>query len=206
MTRYISIASKAINLLLLSSKDFLTEDPQARDQETKKNCLCNGPSCICCVDFNMSFIDLGGPGCVRMNYISADEGIAINVSYGASMLHSETVRGPDPAPTCLNIFSQIAQMCARFSELLPTDDGLRGCINLEPMLLGSVRIKNKNKITIIRNIYIFMQPQLELPIGCFKMGPNGMEIIASRVDAIKEQQPKDEKYATFFFFINYIRI
>lgn len=89
----------------------------------------------------MSFIDLGGPGCVRMNYISPEEGIAINVSYGASLLHSETVRGPDPAPTCLNIFSQIAQMCARFSELLPTDDGLRGCINLEPMLLGSVRTK-----------------------------------------------------------------
>lgn len=42
--------------------DYLSEDPQARDAETKKNCLCNGPSCICCLDFNMSFIDLGGPG------------------------------------------------------------------------------------------------------------------------------------------------
>lgn len=75
-----------------------------------------------------------------MNYISPEDGIAINVSYGASLLHSETVKTPDPAPTCLNIFTKIAQMCARFSELLPTDDGLRGCINLEPMLLGSVRI------------------------------------------------------------------
>lgn len=50
-----------------------------------------------------------------------------------------------------------------------------------------------------------MQPQLELPIGCFKMGPNGMEIIASRVDAIKEQQPKDEKYATCFTLIIFAR-
>ncbi len=113
-------------------------------------------------------------GCVRMNYISAEEGIAINVSYGASLLHSQTVKGPDPAPTCLNIFTQLAQMCARFSELLPTDDGLRGCINLEPMLLG--------------------ETQLELPVGCFKMGPNGMEVIESSVQVINEQQPKDPKY------------
>lgn len=79
-------------------------------------------------------------GCVRMNYISPETGIAINVSYGDSMLHSAIVKGPDPEPTCLNIFTKLAQMCARFSELLPTDDGLRGCVNLEPMLLGEVRI------------------------------------------------------------------
>lgn len=73
-----------------------------------------------------------------MNYISADAGIAINVSYGDSLLHSQTVKGPDPAPTCLNIFSGIAQMCARFTHLLPTDDGLRGCVILEPKLLATV--------------------------------------------------------------------
>lgn len=118
--------------------DFL--DPESRDDdaEPSKNCLCNGPSCICCVDFNMSLIDLGGPGCVRMNYLGAEEGIALNVSYGDNLLHSETVKGPDPAPTCLKIFTKLAQMCARFSELLPTDDGLRGCVQLEPMLLGEV--------------------------------------------------------------------
>lgn len=143
--------------------DYLTGEPELRDAESKRNCLCNGPSCICCLDFNMTFIDLGGPGlflrrnlsiaaklienlytfwtgCVRMNYISPETGIAINVSYGDSMLHSALVKGPDPEPTCLNIFSKLAQMCARFSELLPTDDGLRGCVNLEPMLLGEVNI------------------------------------------------------------------
>lgn len=135
--------------------DYIT-DPLARDADgaaassaggaaaataadSRRNCLCNGPSCICCVDFNLTFVDLGGPGCVRMNYMSPDEGIAINVSYGDSLLHSQTVRGPDPAPACLNIFTSIAQMCARFSHLLPTDDGLRGCVMLEPKLLGTVR-------------------------------------------------------------------
>ncbi|XP_058445836.1 uncharacterized protein LOC131426998 isoform X2 [Malaya genurostris] len=119
----------------------------------------------------MTYIDLGGPGCVRLKYLSVEEGIALNVSYGDSVLHSQRVKGPDPAPTCLNMFARLAQMCARFSELLPTDDGLRGCLQLEPMLLGEV--------------------QIELPLGCFKMGPKGIELIKSSEDEIKEQQPNE---------------
>lgn len=119
----------------------------------------------------MTLIDLGGPGCVRLNYISPDEGIAMNVSYGDNLLHSQTVKGPDPAPTCLKIFTTLAQMCARFTELLPTDDGLRGCLRLEPMLLGEV--------------------QVELPLGCFRMGPNGMKVIESSNEVINEQQPSE---------------
>ncbi|XP_055550776.1 uncharacterized protein LOC129733174 isoform X2 [Wyeomyia smithii] len=119
----------------------------------------------------MSYIDLGGPGCVRLKYLSVEEGIALNVSYGDSVLHSQRVTGPDPAPTCLNMFARLAQMCARFSELLPTDDGLRGCLQLEPMLLGEV--------------------QIELPLGCFRMGPKGVELIKSSEEEIKEQQPQE---------------
>lgn len=110
-------------------------------------------------------------GCVRLNYISPEEGIAINVSYGESLLHNEVVKGPDPAPTCLNIFAQLAQMCARFKGLMPTDDGLRGCVSLEPMLLG--------------------EAQLDLPIGCFRMSPRGMEIIQSPTEIIDEQKPQE---------------
>lgn len=180
--------------------DYLTlateEEAEAKEEEVgPSNCLCNGPSCICCIDFNMTLIDLGGPGkitgrtrltlahifynktspprvgCVRLKYLSADEGIALNVSYGDSVLHSQRVKGPDPPPTCLDVFSSLAQMCARFSELLPTDEGLRGCLQLEPMLLGDV--------------------QIELPLGCFRMGPKGMEVIKSAEEQIKEQIPSE---------------
>lgn len=145
---------------------------EAKEEEIgPSNCICNGPSCICCVDFNMTYIDLGGPGCVRLKYLSAEEGIALNVSYGDSVLHSQRVKGPDPAPTCLNMFARLAQMCARFSELLPTDDGLRGCLQLEPMLLGDV--------------------QVELPLGCFRMSPKGIVLIKSSEEEIKEQQPQE---------------
>lgn len=106
-----------------------------------------------------------------MNYISPEEGIAINVSYGDSLLHNEVVKGPDPQPTCLNIFAQLAQMCARFKGLMPTDDGMKGCVSLEPMLLG--------------------EAQLDLPIGCFRMSPRGMEIIQSPAEIINEQKPQE---------------
>uniref|UniRef100_A0A182P4S6 DUF4773 domain-containing protein n=1 Tax=Anopheles epiroticus TaxID=199890 RepID=A0A182P4S6_9DIPT len=156
---------------------LVTDDAETKEEEVgPSNCLCNGPSCICCIDFNMTLIDLGGLGCVRLKYLSADEGIALNISYGDSVLHSQRVKGPDPPPTCLNVFSSLAQMCARFSELLPTDEGLRGCLQLEPMLLGDV--------------------QIELPLGCFRMGPKGMEVIKSAEEQIKEQIPSESEETT----------
>lgn len=93
------------------------------------------------------------------------------MSYGDSLLHNEIVRGPDPAPSCLNIFAKLAQMCARFKGLLPTDDGMKGCVSLEPMLLG--------------------EAQLDLPIGCFRMSSAGMEVIQSPNEVINELAPQE---------------
>lgn len=59
-------------------------------------------------------------------------------------------------------------MCARFNGLVRTDDGLKGCASLEPMLLG--------------------EAQLELPIGCFKMSPRGMEVIQPPPELLQQQQ------------------
>lgn len=28
----------------------------------EKNCTCSGVDCLCCINLNLSFIDLGGPG------------------------------------------------------------------------------------------------------------------------------------------------
>ncbi|XP_035916020.1 uncharacterized protein LOC118513846 [Anopheles stephensi] len=171
------LCSGALSASILDYLTLATDEAEAKEEEVgPSNCLCNGPSCICCIDFNMTLIDLGGPGCVRLKYLSADEGIALNVSYGDSVLHSQRVKGPDPPPTCLNVFSSLAQMCARFSELLPTDEGLRGCLQLEPMLLGDV--------------------QIELPLGCFRMGPKGMEVIKSAEEQIKEQIPTESEEST----------
>lgn len=78
------------------------------------------------------------------------------------------MKGPDPPPSCLNIFAKLAQMCARFNGLVRTDDGLKGCVSLEPVLLG--------------------EAQLDLPIGCFRMSPRGMEVIPPPPELQQQQQ------------------
>lgn len=120
----------------------------------------------------MSLIDLGGPGCVRLTYISPQEGIGINVSYGDSLLHSNVVRGTKPEPTCLNIFAKLASMCAKFTEFVPTAEGMRACVQMEPNLLG--------------------EAQLELPIGCFLMTSQGMEVIEEEEEG-SEKKGEDKK-------------
>lgn len=50
-------------VIFISLSDYLTDEAEGREENAgPKNCICNGPSCICCLDFNISLIDLGGPG------------------------------------------------------------------------------------------------------------------------------------------------
>ncbi|XP_069669419.1 uncharacterized protein [Periplaneta americana] len=151
------------SILDMFTWDGLLETPdesQQRDNEpnelVERSCSCEGPACNCCLDINITFIDLGGPGCVRMKYLSPTDGIAVNVSYGSKLLHREVVKGANPEPTCIDILSDLAQLCARFSDLAPTSDGLRWCLQLEPTLLGDV--------------------QAQYLVGCFRMGPDGMSV------------------------------
>ncbi|GFG28537.1 hypothetical protein Cfor_08895 [Coptotermes formosanus] len=140
--------------------DVPDEPYQQRNNEphnlVDKSCSCEGPSCNCCLDFNLTYIDLGGPGCVHMKYLSPADGIAVNVSYGNRLLHTEVVRGANPEPSCIDILSDLAQLCSRFSDFAPTSDGLRWCLQLEPTLLGDV--------------------QAQYQVGCFRMGPEGMAV------------------------------
>lgn len=40
----------------------LIQVPELRNDQPNRNCMCKGPACVCCVDFNITFVDLGGPG------------------------------------------------------------------------------------------------------------------------------------------------
>lgn len=160
-----TIASANIFEYLWADGSGSSEVQTRQDNEGISTCDCAGPACQCCVDFNLTYIDLGGPGCVQMEYISQEEGIKLNVSYGDSLLHSQHVKGPKPNATCMALLTNIADICARFSDLLPHNDGLRGCLLLEPKLLGAVT-------TTFR-------------IGCFTMGPKGMILEQHNTTAIE---------------------
>ncbi|KAF5295918.1 hypothetical protein FQR65_LT10349 [Abscondita terminalis] len=130
-------------------------DESSSNVTTQRSCVCNGgPSCMCCVDFNLTYFDFGGPGCVYMKYVSQEKGMTVNISYGESILHSQVVKGSNPEPTCISVLASLVQMCARFSNLIPVDDGLKGCLQLEPKLLGDI--------------------PTTFNIGCFIIGPDGM--------------------------------
>uniref|UniRef100_A0A1B0CEN5 Protein with signal anchor n=1 Tax=Lutzomyia longipalpis TaxID=7200 RepID=A0A1B0CEN5_LUTLO len=120
--------------------DYLTVEAENRDDETdnEKTCECEGFSCSCCVDFNMSLIDLVWSG--------------------------EQI----PPPRASIFFAKLAQMCAKFTEFQPTEQGMRACMELEPKLLGEV--------------------QLDLPIGCFLMTPEGMEMIDEEANTEKAEE------------------
>ncbi|XP_045771099.1 uncharacterized protein LOC123871367 [Maniola jurtina] len=155
---YLTLANGAsiLDFLDWDGDKKLIDVPELRNDQPNRNCLCKGPACVCCVDFNITFVDLGGPGCVHMKYVSPEEGFSVNVSYGKNLLHTSKIQGANPAPICLEVFGKFAQVCAKFNDLAPTADGLRGCLELEPRLLG--------------------EAQLEFPIGCFKSTADGMEM------------------------------
>ncbi|XP_013194649.2 uncharacterized protein LOC106138141 [Amyelois transitella] len=148
-------AGSLLDVLNLDAKKVI-EVPELRDDQPNRNCLCKGPACVCCVDFNITVVDLGGPGCVHMKYLSPDEGFSVKVSYGKNLLHSSKIQGSNPAPICLEVFGKFVQLCAKFSDLAPTSEGLRGCLELEPTFLG--------------------EEQIDFPIGCFKSKEGGMEM------------------------------
>ncbi|CAG9581225.1 unnamed protein product [Danaus chrysippus] len=163
LTLFLAFLTLANGVSILDFLDLVDDKklikvPELRNDQPNRNCMCKGPACVCCVEFNMTIVDLGGPGCVHMKYVSPEEGFSVNVSYGKSLIHSSKLQGPNPAPICLEVFGKFAQVCAKFNDLAPTSDGLRGCIELEPRLLG--------------------EAQLDFPIGCFKSTPGGMEMEA----------------------------
>ncbi|XP_053611788.1 uncharacterized protein LOC128675959 [Plodia interpunctella] len=168
-------AGSILDYLNLEETKKLIEVPELRDDQPNRNCLCKGPACVCCVDFNITVVDLGGPGCVHMKYLSPDEGFSVKVSYGKSLLHSSKIQGSNPAPICLEVFGKFAQLCAKFSDLAPTSEGLRGCLELEPRLLG--------------------EGQIDFPIGCFKSKEGGqmeMEDPPAEPETTTEEEAEDD--------------
>ncbi|GBP13202.1 hypothetical protein EVAR_93155_1 [Eumeta japonica] len=160
-----------VDLIKWEDAKKLLDIPELRNEQNNRNCMCKGPACVCCVNFNITLVDLGGPGCVHMKYLSPEDGFSVNVSYGKNLLHSSKIQGANPQPICLDLFSKFAQLCARFSELAPTSDGLRGCLQFEPKILGDT--------------------QLEFPMGCFRSTSGGMEMEEPATSDQEEQTSED---------------
>ncbi|XP_022184195.2 uncharacterized protein LOC111043524 [Nilaparvata lugens] len=129
-------------------------------------CTCKESDCQCCIDMSLAYIDIGGPSCVFLKYVSLDEGLRMNISYGDSLLHGATVNETNPGPICMNLLSDLAQVCASMKRLRKDGDGLKGCASIEPAILGEI--------------------QAEYPLSCFKMTPTGMVVDEEEKSTVAE--------------------
>jgi Domain of unknown function (DUF4773) len=82
----------------------------------------------------------------------------------------------------MSLLTDLAQICARISDLNPTADGMRGCVSMEPKLLG--------------------ETTADYELGCFKVGPDGMTFdppanntrpATSPIEAPQEEEEEEEE-------------
>lgn len=137
---------------------------KAEKRERESDCLCqksgsDGGNCICCLDFSVSETFDLGPSCVRMKYLSQDEGVSVNITLGKTLSkHSIVKVDKAEEPVCISMLAGLAKMCTKFTGLTRSNNGgLVGCLNMEPTLLGEVPVKfdfpcfdlNKEEIRMI---------------------------------------------------------
>ncbi|XP_046751905.1 uncharacterized protein LOC124414853 [Diprion similis] len=103
-------------------------------------CLCQASGCLCCVDLNLTAaIDLGGPVC--LNIKQKEENVTLNMSFGENAMHNATIRIAEAANkrTCMNLLSDLAQLCATFTTVKEAASGYDGCLAVEPELLSTTQ-------------------------------------------------------------------
>lgn len=143
--------------------------PELRDDI---NCKwkCKGPACACCIDTNITSYDPQGAKCIHMRYMSKEEGFFVQISHGKKVDYDK-IQMTNPGPICL-VMSMFFQMCAVFSHMAPTTDGLRGCVHLEP---GTIFLS-----------------QSKIPLGCFKASDAGMEMMEPPKDLFETEEDTSE--------------
>ncbi|CAB3239801.1 unnamed protein product [Arctia plantaginis] len=157
-----------------SKKLLEVTQPQAAPEiRNDINCKwkCKGPACVCCIDTNVTTYDPEGAKCIHMRYMSKEEGLFVQISHGKKIEY-EKVQMTSPGPICL-VMSMLFQMCAIFTRMAPTADGLRGCVHLEP---GTIFL-SQNKI----------------PLGCFKANEAGMEMSDPPSDLLESEHENTEE-------------
>ncbi|XP_031788411.1 uncharacterized protein LOC100124269 [Nasonia vitripennis] len=175
--------------LLVSAAAAAPADDDRSSHNNNNNCLCQTSSCLCCVELNLtSSIDLGGPACVNVRH--QHNNVSLNLSYADNPLHNATIALDAAAhkPTCMNLLSDLAQICAKFVSMKPVQSQGRpthsGCLVIEPALLGAA--------------------QATYPVGCFNFDRGQVrqdqsigfpEVLEAEKQQDKPQQPQPEQEA-----------
>ncbi|KAJ8735422.1 hypothetical protein PYW07_007042 [Mythimna separata] len=146
--------------------------PETAEPREDPSCKwkCKGPACACCIDQNITSYDPSGAKCIHMRYLSKDEGFFVQISHGKKVDY-EKIQASNPEPLCL-VMGVLFQMCASFSRMATTSDGLRGCVSLEP---GTIFVS-----------------QRKIPLGCFKANESLMEMSDPPQEVAVEEENTEE--------------
>jgi hypothetical protein len=133
--------------------DFLAEleegeeELKAEKRDRESDCLCqksgnDGNNCICCLDFAVSETFDLGPSCVRMKYLSQEEGVSVNLTLGKTLAkHSVIKVEKSEEPICISMLAGLAKMCTKFGGLTKSaTGGLIGCLSMQPKLFGETPV------------------------------------------------------------------
>ncbi|XP_017890941.1 uncharacterized protein LOC108631490 [Ceratina calcarata] len=179
LTVSVALVSSAGLLETLLSWDL--PDAVGRSSAPQSQCLCQTSNCLCCVDLNLTAtIDLGGPACINIK--QKDENVSLNLSYGDNPVHNATIKIVDAAnkPTCMNLLSDLAQICAKFASIKQAEAGYDGCLVIEPALLGT--------------------PQATYHMGCFNFNQVVRQveatIITETTEAAENSEEEDDSLNT----------
>ncbi|KAJ8682030.1 hypothetical protein QAD02_017822 [Eretmocerus hayati] len=162
-----------------------TSAASRQEPDGTSKCLCQASSCLCCVELNLtSSIDLGGPACVNVRHV--ERNVSLNLSYSENPVHNATIALAQASrrPTCMNLLSDLAQICAEFTSMKPVEGSgsqsqeaiaYDGCLVIEPALLGA--------------------RQATYPVGCFRLEQGLVRQIEGPVTPVteEEQKPSDQE-------------
>ncbi|XP_076640730.1 uncharacterized protein LOC143352288 [Halictus rubicundus] len=172
LTTVVAMASSAGFLETLLSWELPASG--GRSTTAQSQCLCQISNCLCCVDLNLTAtIDLGGPACINVK--QKEQNVSLNLSYGDNPVHNATIKIADAAnkPTCMNLLSDLAQICAKFTSIKQSDAGYDGCLVIEPALLGT--------------------PQATYHMGCFNFNQVVRQIEVSAITETTETTESTEE-------------
>ncbi|XP_003393842.1 uncharacterized protein LOC100647092 [Bombus terrestris] len=165
LTTAVAVVSSAGLLETLLSWDI--PDAVGRSTAPQSQCLCQTSNCLCCIDLNLTTAiggglvvdDLDGRACINIK--QKEQNISLNLSYGDNPVHNATIKIVDASnrPTCMNLLSDLAQICAKFTSIKQAEAGYDGCLVIEPALLGT--------------------PQATYHMGCFNFNQVVRQIEAS---------------------------
>ncbi|XP_031769060.1 uncharacterized protein LOC113518441 [Galleria mellonella] len=128
-----------------------SEKPE--DNTINKYCKCTETFCNCCRDFQLPVVNLNGPGCASLMYLSGDK-MSVSLSFGRKVITNRTLSSRKPSPVCMPLPGRVSKFCGRVYNIARSGEEFRACLGLE--------LQTKNVI------------EAAVRVSCFKFGPRGV--------------------------------